>query len=113
MKKIKVKVFASLYEITLSQRPYRGDFDPENTYCKPPVILKIVPKAGYGIYTGENSEQILEIVNVFKEARRNVVFIFLFKKAAKSLKTICDCAENPDLNLEDFDKNIHLMTHSP
>ncbi len=77
------------------------------------MILKIVPKAGYGIYTGENSEQMLEKISVFKEACRNVVFIFLFKKAAKSLKTICACSENRDLNLEDFDKNIHLMAHSP
>jgi hypothetical protein len=25
------------------ERPYSGDFDPENAYRKPPVILKIVP----------------------------------------------------------------------
>jgi hypothetical protein len=31
--------------VTLS-RLYSGDFDPENAYRKPPVILKIVPEAG-------------------------------------------------------------------
>ncbi len=46
------------YEIILSilkissapnplQRPYSGDCDPENVNRKPPVILKIVPEAGY------------------------------------------------------------------
>jgi hypothetical protein len=28
------------------QKPYSGDFGPENAYRKPPVIQKIVPKAG-------------------------------------------------------------------
>jgi hypothetical protein len=36
------------------QRPCSGDFDPKNTYRKPPVILKIVHEAGYCVYTGEN-----------------------------------------------------------
>jgi hypothetical protein len=36
------------------ERPYSGDFDPKNTYRKPPVILKIVPEDGYCVYTGEN-----------------------------------------------------------
>jgi hypothetical protein len=36
------------------QRPYSGAFDPENAYRKPPVILKIVPKACNGLRTEEN-----------------------------------------------------------
>ncbi len=77
------------------------------------MIVNIVPEAGCGIYNRENSEQILEIVSVFKEACRNVVFIFLFIKAAKSLKTICTWTESLDLSLESLEKNIHLRTHSP
>ncbi len=61
---------------------------------KPPVILKIVPKAGYELYSGEIqpmrvnegrsryllllAEQSLELVSVFKEASRNFTCIFLF-----------------------------------
>jgi hypothetical protein len=30
------------------QRPYSGKFDPENAFRKQPVILKMVPDAGYG-----------------------------------------------------------------
>jgi hypothetical protein len=33
------------------QRPHSGDFNPENAYRKPHV--KIVPEAGYDVYTGK------------------------------------------------------------
>jgi hypothetical protein len=36
------------------QRTYSGDFDPESVYRKLSVILKIVPEAGYCLYTREN-----------------------------------------------------------
>jgi hypothetical protein len=35
------------------QSPDNGNFDHENGYRKPPVILKIVPEAGYDVYTGK------------------------------------------------------------
>jgi hypothetical protein len=37
--KIKLKVLACSFEIKPLQRPYSGDFDTENAYRKPPVIL--------------------------------------------------------------------------
>ncbi len=57
VKKRSVDEFACFHVIisknpfsNLLQRIYCGDFDPENAYRKPPVILKIVPKAGYVTY---------------------------------------------------------------
>jgi hypothetical protein len=35
-------------------RPYSGDFDPENAYRKPPVILEMLPEAGYCVCIGKN-----------------------------------------------------------
>jgi hypothetical protein len=35
------------------QRLYSGGFYPENAYRKPPVIQKIVPKAGCDVHTGK------------------------------------------------------------
>jgi hypothetical protein len=43
------------------------------------------------------SEEPLEIVSVFQESSRNLIFIFLFNKAGKKLKTICTCTESTDL----------------
>ncbi len=34
---------------------YSGDFDPENAYRKPPVILKIVPEAGFDMCTWKST----------------------------------------------------------
>ncbi len=36
--------------------PLQRWYDPEIAYRKPPVILKIVPEAGYDTYTGENRQ---------------------------------------------------------
>jgi hypothetical protein len=36
------------------QRPYSGDFDPENAFRKPHLILITVPDAIYVMYSGEN-----------------------------------------------------------
>jgi hypothetical protein len=36
------------------QRPYSGYVYPENTYRKPPAIIKAASKVGYSMYTGEN-----------------------------------------------------------
>jgi hypothetical protein len=38
-----------IFSVTLFRDPsaYGSDFDPKIAYRKPPVILKIVPKAGY------------------------------------------------------------------
>jgi hypothetical protein len=38
------------------QSPYNGNFDHENGYRKPPVILKIVQEAGYNVYTEKNDQ---------------------------------------------------------
>ncbi len=50
------------------------------------MIIKIVPKAGNGIYNGENSEQILEIVSVFKEECRKLEIYFSLHKGSKKIK---------------------------
>jgi hypothetical protein len=50
----------------LLQRPYCGDFDPENAYRKPPVTLEIVPKAGYVMYIGNNRL----ITSMYKHRKR-------------------------------------------
>jgi hypothetical protein len=60
MKKVKSKFLPSKKLFTNSenplsnplQRPYSGDFDPENVYKRPSVIRKNWP--GYSMYTGEN-----------------------------------------------------------
>jgi hypothetical protein len=62
------------------------------------VILKIVPKVGYGMNTAENRQvtakesrnrnsnaafgKIFGIIKFFKEARRNFSIIYLFHKVA-------------------------------
>ncbi len=43
------------------------------------------------------SEEPLEIVSVFQESSRNLLFIFLFNKAGKELKTICAYTASTDL----------------
>jgi hypothetical protein len=78
------------------------EFDPANAYKKPPVNLKIIPPKLAVIHTsslhlpreakirpmaekksGTDSdaawEEYLELVRVFKEARRTFPFIFLIK----------------------------------
>jgi hypothetical protein len=39
--------------VTLFQRLFSGNFDPENVHRKLLVILKIVPDVGYDVYTGK------------------------------------------------------------
>jgi len=56
-------------------------FDPENEHSKPPVILKIVLKAGKW-NTGENRPM--------AEKSRDFIFISLYKGSLK-FKTICAC----------------------
>jgi hypothetical protein len=56
--KIKVKVFELLTNSKNShsnplQKAHGCNCDPENTYRKPPLILKMVPEAGYDVYTGK------------------------------------------------------------
>ncbi len=65
-------------------------------------------------YTGENqpmtaeesrnslirlSEHSLELVNIIKEARRNLQLFFSLTRQAKNLKTTCACTESTDLIL--------------
>ncbi len=55
-------------------------------FWKPPVIQKIVLKAGFDMYTRKGgteilmrlSEQSLELLAVFKKARRDLTIIFIF-----------------------------------
>jgi hypothetical protein len=37
--KINLKVYACSFDSNPLQKPYNGDFDTENAYRKPPVIL--------------------------------------------------------------------------
>jgi hypothetical protein len=62
--------------VTLS-RLYSGDFDPENVYRKPPVILKTVPEAGkfrillssWNIKSDAGFGTILRIRNCFQRSK--------------------------------------------
>jgi hypothetical protein len=45
------------------------------------------------------SEQLLELVSVFKEANKNIILIFSKTKQAKNLKPICAGLESTDLIL--------------
>jgi hypothetical protein len=73
------------------------------------VILKIVPKAGPEMYTGENQQMIakeektevlflrlLRIRKCFQRRRQNFSIIFLLQKANLKFKN-CSCAECTDL----------------
>jgi hypothetical protein len=44
-------------------------------------------------------EQYLELVSVFKKAKRDFIHIFSWTRQAKNLKTICACTESTDLIL--------------
>ncbi len=58
--------------------------------------------------------KMFQISCFFQEASRTFIFVFLFKKAAKKIKTTCacTCSESIKLMLEAFKTNIHLMAHS-
>ncbi len=53
-------LLASIKLLTSDENPFSkpfqthcsGDCDPANAYRKPPVVLKMVPEAGYDVYTG-------------------------------------------------------------
>jgi hypothetical protein len=69
------------------------------------------------MYTRKNrnpmrlSEQLLELVIVFKEESKTLFWFFSRTKQAKNLKTICACKESTDLILHiGPQKNIHLVT---
>ncbi len=73
------------------------------------MILKIVLKAGFDMYTRKGGTEILmrlsELVVVFKEARRDKNF-FSLGSLKIYLKNIWACSEILDLQ-----KNIHLVTN--
>jgi hypothetical protein len=136
--KIKVKkVFAWLYEITLFRGPtatiltlriHIGSLlscDPKNCsesrlYC---TLVKIdlqssknanrsmAEKKSWNRTSDAALWKIFRIISVLKE--ENFTFIFLFIKAAKSLKPICAWTESHDLSLESLEKNIRVTAHSP
>ncbi len=54
------------------------------------------------------SEQLLELVSVFKEASKTSFWLFSKTKQAKNLKTICACQESTDLILYAFKENHAL-----
>jgi hypothetical protein len=69
--------------------------DAKTLFRKSPVILKIVPKAGHDMYTGENQQMIAKeeksevlfrrllriIRNCFQRRKQKFSIIFLFQKA--------------------------------
>jgi hypothetical protein len=42
------------YKFLLTSETLHLQFDPDNAYRKPPVVLKSVPEAGCDTYTGVN-----------------------------------------------------------
>jgi hypothetical protein len=54
MEKSKSKFLLASMTLLTNSEILQRTFDPENAYRKPPVILKIIPEAGYDRETGEN-----------------------------------------------------------
>jgi hypothetical protein len=46
-----------LLSVIFVKDPCGSNFDPENAYRKPLVILKIVPEAGYYVSTGKSTNR--------------------------------------------------------
>jgi hypothetical protein len=67
--------------------------DSEKLFRKPPVILQIVMKAGYAMYTGENrpmtARTIFRINECFQRSKEKLFeFFFFFPIQPKNFETI-------------------------
>jgi hypothetical protein len=49
-------------------------------------------------YDADN-EQFLELISVFKEVKRNFIFIFLLNKTGRKINKNCECTERTDLDV--------------